>query len=392
MTGFGNMLTRLTLPWLFACVATFCHADPLMEIADKVLQETLLELPEGNTAPEPTRYNAWMYQNAIIMDGLRALGDVTANENYKTYKDRSIDVFARLQSEELGNREGVFSKMNRHYETPREMWHCGMIAALAERHQTNPTAEFERGMKIFDTFLENAPKFENGALVRDKGPELGLGLQIDDLYMITPYWCRKAALLDDPTWIDRAVDEALIYFDHLWDEESQLMYCLWLKDTQKPYGHFWGRGSGWYVMAVVDMLPFIPNDHPKREELLKDFRRFIEGIIAHQGDDGLWHQVINRPDSYSEASCTGMFTYCILKGVNEGWLAPSFLEAGKKGWNGLQTKVNDQNEITDVCMATDMSDDIHYYLDRPRKIHDQHGIGPFLLAGAEYLKAQEKMP
>ena len=51
--------------------------------------------------------------------------------------------------------------------------------------------------------------FDDGALVRNKGRKLGLGLQIDDLYMITPYWCRKAALLNYPTWIDRAVDEAL---------------------------------------------------------------------------------------------------------------------------------------------------------------------------------------
>ncbi|CAA6677643.1 MULTISPECIES: glycoside hydrolase family 105 protein [unclassified Lentimonas] len=387
------MLTRLGLSLFFIYVATFCHADPLTMIADNVLEDTLLELPEGDHVPEPSRYNAWMYQNAIIMDGMRALGDVLDNEHYKAYKDQSIDVFAQLQSMKLGNRKSVFSKMNRHYKNPKEMWHCGMIAALAERHQTNPTQEFERGMKTFDTFLEKAPKFDNGALVRDKRrSQLGLGLQIDDLYMITPYWCRKAALLNDPTWIDRAIDEALIYFDYLWDEESQLMYCLWLEDTQKPYGHFWGRGSGWYIMAVVDMLPFIPEDHPQRAELLKDYRSFIEGIIAHQDKDGLWHQVIDRPDSYSEASCSGMFTYCILKGVNEGWLDPSFLEAGKKGWKGLQTKVNDQYEIIDVCMATDMSDDLNYYLKRPRIIHDQHGIGPFLLAGAEYLKAAGQAP
>ncbi len=85
-----------------------------------------------------------------------------------------------------------------------------------------------------------------------------------------------------------------------------------------------------------------------------------------------------------------MFTYCILKGLNEGWLDKSYLEAGKKGWQGLLSKVNDKYEITDVCMATDMSDDINYYLKRPRILNDQHGIGPFLLAGAEYLKANKK--
>ena len=83
-----------------------------------------------------------------------------------------------------------------------------------------------------------------------------------------------------------------------------------------------------------------------------------------------------------------MFTYCILKGVNEGWLDPSYLEAGELGWKGLQTKIDAKNRITDVCKATDMSDQVEYYLNRPRILHDQHGIGPFLLAGAEFLKVE----
>lgn len=381
---------QIVLVMVLSYLASMSYADPLTKVADKVLEETLLELVKNDKAPQATRYNAWMYQNVIIMDGMKALGEVTGNENYKSYAARSMDVFVKLQSADLSKNISPFLKMNRHYNNPREMWHCGMIAELTEKHQNQAMKETERGIKTFDNFLNKAPKFADGTLVRNKGRHLGLGLQIDDLYMITPYWCRKAKLIKDPRWLDRAIDEALAYYDHLWDDKNQLMYCLWLKNTKKPYGHFWGRGSGWYVMAVVDMLPFIPEDHPKRELLLKDYRSFINGIVAHQDKDGLWHQVLNRPDSYSETSCSGMFTYCILKGLNEGWLDKSYLEAGKKGWQGLLSKVNDKYEITDVCMATDMSDDINYYLKRPRILNDQHGIGPFLLAGAEYLKANKK--
>jgi rhamnogalacturonyl hydrolase YesR len=87
-----------------------------------------------------------------------------------------------------------------------------------------------------------------------------------------------------------------------------------------------------------------------------------------------------------------MFTYCILKGVNEGWLDSSFHEAGTKGWRGLLTLVNDEGEITRVCPGSDISEDPNYYLKtKAPKSHDQHGIGPFLLAGAAYLQANKTL-
>ena len=80
------------------------------------------------------------------------------------------------------------------------MWHCGMIAAFAERQRIRPNPEFVKGMATFDALLEKAPAFEDGVLVRRKSQGRGLGLQIDDLYMITPYWCRKE-------WLAWVVDQ-----------------------------------------------------------------------------------------------------------------------------------------------------------------------------------------
>ena len=219
----------------------------------------------------------------------------------------------------------------------------------------------------------------------------GLGLQIDDLYMMVPYWCRKAELLEDSKWLDRAIEESLHYFDYLWDHEDKLMNPLWLQKRKGPYGLYWGRGNGWYIMAVTDLLTFIPPDHPKRTEVLNDYRTFINGILARQGEEGLWYQILDKPDSYQETSCSGMFTYCILKGINEGWLDDSYFHAAKKGWYGLLSVVNENDELTGVCPPSDISEDPNYYLKgRAPRVHDQHGIGPFLLAGAAYLQANKK--
>ncbi len=365
--------------------------DPLTRIADDVVKQTAFGEPITRNDPAITRYNLWMYQNFMLMEGMDALGEVMGNEAYKSYTSRSIDFFAAYQSKFGDSMTAGPAGKEKWYTKPKEMWQSGLIAALAERQQTRPDPEFVRGMKLFDTFLEKVPAFADGVLVRKKSKSRGLGLQIDDLYMIAPYWCRKAELLNEPKWLNRAIDESLHYFDYLWNEDDKLMRPLWLKQRQGPYGLYWGRGNGWYIMAVTDLLTFIPQDHPKREEVLDDYRAFIGGIIARQGENGLWDQILDQPDTYDETSCSGMFTYCILKGVNEGWLkADHFREAGKKGWHGLLTVVNDDFELTGVCPPSDISEDRNYYLQgKAPRIHDQHGIGPFLLAGAGYLKVNK---
>jgi rhamnogalacturonyl hydrolase YesR len=321
-----------------------------------------------------------------------ALGEVTGNESYKNYTKRSIDFFAAYQSKFGDSMKAGPAGTGKWYTKPRQLWQTGMVATFAEHHKMRPNPEFVRGMKTVDDLFANAPTFDNGVLVRKKSKGRGLGLQIDDLYMIAPYWCRKAQLLEDSKWLDRAIDESLHYFDYLWDTEDKLMHPLWMQKRKGPYGLYWGRGNGWYIMAITDLLTFIPQDHPKRKEVLNDYRSFINGIIARQGEEGMWYQILDKSDSYQETSCSGMFTYCILKGINEGWLDDSYFPAAKMGWHGLLSVVNENNELTGVCPPSDISEDPNYYLiGRAPRVHDQHGIGPFLLAGTAYLQANKKL-
>jgi rhamnogalacturonyl hydrolase YesR len=377
--------------FLFA-ITTKANAQntALYKIADDIIEQTVFNLPGKESDPQPGRYNAWMYQNFLIFEGMDALYEVSGNDNYGNYSKQNIDFFAGYQETFGDNLTVTPSGKNKWYTAPKQMWHCGMIAAYAERQSDNPTNEFLRGMAIFDAFLEGVPRFEDGTLVRNKSNLKSLGVQIDDIYMLSPYWCRKAKLLDDTYWLDRAIEESLRYHEYFWNEKDQLMKCLWLNKTKSTYGHYWGRGNGWYIMALTDLITFVPENHPKRQALLNNYSSFIKGIIRYQNADGLWHQLLNRPDSFTESSCSGMFTYCILKGVDEGWLNTSFVKYGNLGWKGLLTKVNENYQIKDVCPPTDMSEDVDYYLKRERVLHDQHGIGPFLLAGATFLKVNDE--
>ena len=118
------------------------------------MSQTAVGEPTAKNKPNPTRYNLWMYQNFMIMEGMDALGEVTGDESYRNYTKRSIDFFAAFQSKFGDSMKAGPAGKGQWYTKPRQMWQCGMIAAFAEHHKLRPNPEFIRGMKIFDRLLE----------------------------------------------------------------------------------------------------------------------------------------------------------------------------------------------------------------------------------------------
>jgi rhamnogalacturonyl hydrolase YesR len=131
----------------------------------------------------------------------------------------------------------------------------------------------------------------------------------------------------------------------------------------------------------------MPKDHPRRAEVLTAYQKHLSAIRDCADPKGGWHQVLDHPESWLETSATGMLTYGIARGVNEGWLDASFTETARKGWATLQTKVLPDGDLLDVCGSTDTGD-LDYYLKRPRLRGDLHGFGSYLLAGAEIVRLQ----
>ncbi len=81
---------------------------------------------------------------------------------------------------------------------------------------------------------------------------------------------------------------------------------------------------GWYLMALVDTLPYYPPHDPGRETLLTILRSEASAVVRYQDvDTGLWFQVMdkaNAPCNYPESSASCMFVYALAKGVRLGYL------------------------------------------------------------------------
>lgn len=113
----------------------------------------------------------------------------------------------------------------------------------------------------------------------------------------------------------------------------------WADKTTGLSQHCWGRAMGWYAMACVDVLDFIPEHEAGRESVIEILNKLVAQIKRTQDPaTGVWYQVIDRSGdegNYLESSCSTMFVYTLLKALRKGYICPSYMEVAKRGMKGF---------------------------------------------------------
>ncbi len=203
---------------------------------------------------------------------------------------------------------------------------------------------------------------------------------IDDMYMITLVQVQAFRATGDRRYLDRAAQEMVAYLEKLQQPNG-----LFFHAPDAPF--FWGRGNGWMAAGMTELLRSLPDDHPLRPAILAGYRRMMAALLAHQTPAGTWRQLIDRPETWEEASCTGMFAFAFITGVKQGWLpAASYGPAARRGWFGLLTFLDAQGDLREVCVGTGTKNDYRHYLERPRAVGDLHGQAPALWCASALLR------
>lgn len=229
-------------------------------------------------------------------------------------------------------------------------------------------------------------RIADGTLARQRPqPE---SLWADDLYMSVPALAQMGALTGERAWFDDAVRQVLQFHGHLWDRGAGLYaHGKHLNQPLNPE-FYWARANGWAMMASVELLDVLPEDHPGRDRVLDALRQHVRSIAKLQsGTSGLWHQMLDKPDSYLETSASAIFVYAIARAINRGWISPvSYGSVAQAGWIGVTTRVNAKGQVEGTCVGTTLASDHVYYYNRPQSVYATHGYGPVLLAGAEMIR------
>lgn len=217
----------------------------------------------------------------------------------------------------------------------------------------------------------------------------------DDLYMSVPFLVRYYQLSGDRKYIDDAARQFIGFKKRLFIPDQKVMSHVYDFTRDMATGIPWGRGNGWVIFSLSELLPVLPKDHPLRGELITFFRELSEGYLALQDETGMWHQVLNAPDSYPETSCTSMIAYAYARGVQNGWYEKNipYIDAVFKAWEALnKTSIDRDGNIHGVCRGSEFSFTPEYYKKELLwNLNDTHGIGIVLLAGVETLRLKKHL-
>ena len=205
----------------------------------------------------------------------------------------------------------------------------------------------------------------------------------DSLFMAPPAWIRLWKATGDTRYLDFAVTNWWKTSDYLYDNEEHLYFrdsSYFAKREANGQKVFWSRGNGWVMGGLVRMLQFLPKDHPSRPRFEEQFKQMSAKLLSLQQGDGMWRSSLLDPKSYplKETSGTGLITYGLAWGVNNGLLARDrYAPAVIKAWQALVSCVTPNGRLTHVQPVG--ADPQRF---DPRST-DAFGVGAFLLAGSE---------
>lgn len=195
---------------------------------------------------------------------------------------------------------------------------------------------------------------------------------IDDVYMIAILQVQAYRATGRAIYLECAAFSVSHYLARLQQPNG-----LFHHGASAPF--FWGRGNGWVAAGLAELISELPETNPHYPVIIDAYKKMMEALLRYQTPDGMWRQLIDVEDSWVETSSTAMFGFAILQGVTRGILTdPAYTKAYQKAWLALPGYLNENAQLTEVCVGTGKSDDINYYLERPRIAGDLHGQAPML--------------
>jgi len=233
---------------------------------------------------------------------------------------------------------------------------------------------------------------------------------LDGIYMASPFLAEYAATFNEPDLFDDVANQVLLMEKRARDPKTGLLHHGWDESRSQRWAdpetglspHFWGRSMGWYAMALVDILDFFPAGHPKQPELLAVLNRLAEAVVSVQdGATGLWYQVMDmggREGNYTESSASSMLVYALAKAAGKGYLPPSYMEAARRGYQGIldhfiEVDADGLVNIHRACAVAGLGGDPYrdgsyeYYIKERIRSNDPKAVGPFILASLQMEKS-----
>ena len=335
----------------------------------------------------------WDYCHGVELQAFLRLEEMYGDSRYFDYAEAYCDTMVREDGTVVAYKREEFSL---------DRVNTGKI--LFNMYARTGEEKYKKALDLMYSQFKDQPRTKEGGFWHKKVYPHQMWL--DGLYMGCPFYAEYAARYNRPEAFQDIInqfcvvarhtyDPATGLYKHAWDESREMFWCD--KQTGQS-AHSWGRAMGWFAMAIVESLEFIPVNEPNRDSLLAILDNVLVQIERYQDSKtGLWYQVLDRSGdkgNYLESTVSAMFIYSIYKGIRLGVVPAKYMAVADKGFEGFMKrfiKVDKSGvvSITDCCAVAGLggknnrSGDYDYYINELIRDNDPKAIGPFINACLE---------
>ena len=377
-------------------VLKYIETETPAQLVDKQTGEVVTDFKKitANTQLKQGGFRLTSYEWGVTYSGALAAYEATGDKAYKNYvttRQKFLAEIAPYYKKVYAKDQGIDKNVRRVVD-PHALDDAGAICCSMIKSVLGGEKDPQLRALIdnyADYILNKEYRLSDGTFARIRPQNNTLWL--DDMFMGIPTVAYMGKLTGDSKYYDEAAKQVLQFAQRMFVPEKGLFRHGWVESMETHPAFHWGRANGWAILTMCEVLDVLPADHPKRGEILNLLKAHAAGLAKLQQHDGFWHQLLDRDDTYLEASATAIYTYCLSHAVNQGWLdAKVYGPVAQLGWHAVASSVNQKGQVEKVCVGTGMGFDPAFYAYRPCHVMAAHGYGPVLWAGAEMINLLKK--
>ena len=332
----------------------------------------------------------WDYCNGLELQAIYQVWQKTAEPRYFNYVKSYADTIILEDGTITGYKPEDYNldKLN-----------SGKM--LFDLYAKTKEAKLKKTIDLLRNQIRNQPRTSDGGFWHKKVYPNQMWL--DGLYMASPFLAEYAYRFGEKGLFDEVANQILTVAKHTYDPKTGLYYHGWDESRKQRWSNpktgtspnFWSRSMGWYMMAMVDVLDYLPKDHPKRAEIMTVLKNLSASLDKYRDPaTGMWFQVTDKQGekgNYVESSGSAMFIYTWIKGGQRGYLPKSYAEKGAKAYTQFVKQFICENRdgtisVTDGCSVAGLGGQpryrdgsYEYYVSEPKRDNDPKAVSPFIM-------------
>jgi unsaturated rhamnogalacturonyl hydrolase len=369
-----------------------------------------VRMAESEMIRHKNNYGFWGYVTGTVLKSMEGVWRATNNFNYYKYIQSTIDASV--------TNSGVisfYSPVNYSLDDINE----GRILLLM--YSETKSNKYKIAADTLRKQLKNQPRTSDGGFWHRNNVAAGAyphQMWLDGIYMANPFYAEYGKMFNEPADYDDVFTQLSIMEKYARDSITGLLYHGWDESRTQAWANpitgcspsFWGRAIGWYAMAAIDILDYLPGNYAKRKDAIQIVARLAAALKKYQDPTkGTWYQVVDQVKgngNWRESSASCMFVYTLAKAVRLNYIDKSYLDVAKKGYTGIleefiTTNTDSTINLTQICSVAGLGlsggvyrdGSYDYYVNQTtRASNDGKATGPFIMASLEMEKTGAIIP